>query len=56
MVPMAVSQAEGAGVYKPLAIAFMGGLITSTVLTLLLIPLLYRIVVPERSPEAETAT
>lgn len=56
MVPMAVSQAEGAGIYKPLAIAFMGGLITSTVLTLLLIPLLYRIVVPDRSPKADTAT
>ena len=48
MLPMAISQAEGAGVYKPLAIAFMGGLVTSTILTLLLIPLLYRLLVREK--------
>jgi HAE1 family hydrophobic/amphiphilic exporter-1 len=48
MLPMAVSQAEGSAVYKPLAIAFMGGLVTSTVLTLVLIPVLYRIVVRSR--------
>jgi HAE1 family hydrophobic/amphiphilic exporter-1 len=45
MLPMALSQAEGSDVYKPLAIAFMGGLVTSTILTLILIPVLYRIVV-----------
>lgn len=49
MLPMAVSQAEGAEVYKPLAIAFMGGLVTSTILTLLLIPLLYRLLVREKA-------
>ena len=54
MLPMAVSQAEGSAVYKPLAIAFMGGLVTSTLLTLILIPVLYRIVVRSRPapPEA----
>lgn len=41
MAPMALSRAEGSDVYKPLAIAFMGGLFTSTVLTLVLIPVLY---------------
>jgi HAE1 family hydrophobic/amphiphilic exporter-1 len=55
MLPMAVSQAEGSDVYKPLAIAFMGGLVTSTVLALVLIPLLYRIFVRETRPgEHET--
>jgi HAE1 family hydrophobic/amphiphilic exporter-1 len=44
MVPMAVSNAEGSDVYKPLAIAFMGGLLTSTFLTLYFVPLLYLIV------------
>jgi HAE1 family hydrophobic/amphiphilic exporter-1 len=56
MLPMAVSQAEGSAVYKPLAIAFMGGLITSTVLTLVLIPLLYRIFVREREPAQSEAS
>jgi len=54
MLPMAVSQAEGSDVYKPLAVAFMGGLVTSTLLTLILIPVLYRIVVRSKptAPEA----
>ncbi|MFH1730686.1 MAG: efflux RND transporter permease subunit [Planctomycetota bacterium] len=49
MLPMAISRAEGADVYKPLAIAFMGGLVTSTILTLLLVPLLYRLLVREKA-------
>ena len=53
MLPMAVSQAEGAGVYRPLAVAFMGGLVTSTLLTLVLIPLLYRVLV-RAQPAKET--
>lgn len=43
MLPMAVSNVEGSDVYKPLAIAFMGGLVTSTFLTLYFVPLLYLI-------------
>ena len=51
MVPMALSRAEGADVYKPLAVAFMGGLVTSTILTLVLIPVLYRLVVRGKPAE-----
>jgi cobalt-zinc-cadmium resistance protein CzcA len=40
-VPMATSQATGAEVQRPLATVVIGGLITSTVLTLYLLPLLY---------------
>ena len=43
MLPMAVSTAEGSDVYKPLAIAFMGGLVSSTFMTLYFVPLLYLI-------------
>jgi len=50
MAPMALSSAEGADVYKPLAVAFMGGLVTSTILTLVLIPVLYRLVVRDKPP------
>jgi cobalt-zinc-cadmium resistance protein CzcA len=41
-IPMAVSQGAGAEVQRPLASVVIGGLITSTVLTLFVLPLLYR--------------
>ena len=40
-LPMAVSQGTGAEVQRPLATVVIGGLITSTVLTLLVLPALY---------------
>lgn len=41
-VPMALSQGAGAEVQRPLASVVIGGLITSTLLTLFVLPLLYR--------------
>ena len=43
-VPMAVATSAGAEVQRPLATVVIGGLIVSTVLTLLVIPAFYRIV------------
>ncbi len=40
-VPMAISTSAGAEVQKPLATVVIGGLITSTLLTLILLPLTY---------------
>jgi cobalt-zinc-cadmium resistance protein CzcA len=40
-LPMALSHGTGAEVQRPLATVVIGGLITSTVLTLLLLPMLY---------------
>jgi cobalt-zinc-cadmium resistance protein CzcA len=40
-VPMALSHGTGAEVQRPLATVVIGGLITSTILTLLLLPMLY---------------
>jgi cobalt-zinc-cadmium resistance protein CzcA len=42
-LPMAVSASAGAEVQKPLATVVIGGLITATLLTLLVLPLLYLI-------------
>jgi heavy metal efflux system protein len=42
-VPMALATGTGAEVQKPLATVVIGGLVTSTVLTLVVIPALYRI-------------
>ena len=41
MVPMAVSQSEGAEIWRPMGIAVIGGLTFSTLLTLLFVPTLY---------------
>ena len=40
-LPMAISSSAGAEVQRPLATAVIGGLITSTILTLIILPLLY---------------
>jgi HAE1 family hydrophobic/amphiphilic exporter-1 len=41
LLPMAISNQEGANLWSPLAITVMGGLISSTLLTLLIIPSVY---------------
>jgi HAE1 family hydrophobic/amphiphilic exporter-1 len=41
VVPMAVSSGEGAEIYAPLGQAIAGGLLTSTLITLFIIPVLY---------------
>lgn len=43
-MPMAISQGSGAEVQKPLATVVIGGLITSTLLTLLVLPCLYIVI------------
>lgn len=43
-VPMAIATSAGAEVQRPLATVVIGGLIVSTVLTLLIIPVFYRMV------------
>jgi cobalt-zinc-cadmium resistance protein CzcA len=42
-LPMAISQGAGAEVQKPLATVVIGGLVSATVLTLLVLPVLYSI-------------
>ncbi len=48
-VPMAISTGTGAEVQRPLATVVVGGLISSTVLTLLVLPALYRIFEPDQN-------
>ncbi|HIW37218.1 MAG TPA: efflux RND transporter permease subunit [Candidatus Treponema faecavium] len=43
VVPMAVARGEGAEIYAPLGQAIAGGLLTSTLITLFIIPVLYYI-------------
>ena len=53
-IPMAVSHGAGAEVQRPLATVVIGGLITSTLLTLLVLPSLYQWL--EERRESRTAT
>lgn len=43
-IPMAIATGTGAEVQRPLATVVIGGILSSTVLTLLVLPLLYRLV------------
>jgi cobalt-zinc-cadmium resistance protein CzcA len=43
-LPMAISQGAGAEVQKPLATVVIGGLCSSTILTLLVLPAVYALV------------
>jgi cobalt-zinc-cadmium resistance protein CzcA len=46
-LPMAISTSTGAEVQRPLATVVIGGLVTSTLLTLFLLPVLYRLFAPK---------
>ncbi len=43
MLPLALSQSEGSEMWRPMAVTVIGGLTVSTILTLLVIPVLYAV-------------
>jgi HAE1 family hydrophobic/amphiphilic exporter-1 len=49
-LPLALSGGEGAEIRAPMAITVIGGLLVSTVLTLLVIPVVYNLL--DRKPDA----
>jgi heavy metal efflux system protein len=50
-IPMAISQGAGAEVQRPLATVVVGGLISSTILTLIVLPVLYGIFYKHTNPK-----
>jgi heavy metal efflux system protein len=52
-VPMAVNVGAGSEVQRPLATVVIGGIISSTILTLLVLPALYRLVHGREEPQPE---
>ncbi|MGN6135941.1 MAG: efflux RND transporter permease subunit, partial [Aureliella sp.] len=54
-LPMAVSTSDGAEIQRPLATVVIGGLITSTLLTCVVLPAIYPWFVPSRKAPLETA-
>lgn len=55
LVPMALGWGEGAEVRAPMAITVIGGMVLSTALTLVIIPVLYEAVSGKPSPEPDPA-
>lgn len=49
-VPMALATGTGAEVQKPLATVVIGGLVTATLLTLIVLPALYKLSAPKERP------
>jgi len=54
-VPMAIAHGAGAEVQRPLATVVIGGIITSTFLTLVLLPVLYEWLEQKKSKETKGA-
>ena len=56
MLPLALSTGEGSEMWKPMGISIIGGLTFSTAITLIIVPVVYRIVVrrTERRKKKET--
>ena len=53
-LPMALATGIGAEVQRPLATVVIGGILTATALTLVVLPVLCRMTFPSKSAEAET--
>jgi heavy metal efflux system protein len=54
-IPMALSEGAGAEVQRPLATVVIGGVITSTLLTLIVLPTLYELIERRADDDAATA-
>jgi cobalt-zinc-cadmium resistance protein CzcA len=54
-LPMAISSTAGAEVQRPLATVVIGGLISATLLTLLVLPVLYILFTKNHSPKMQTS-
>jgi cobalt-zinc-cadmium resistance protein CzcA len=54
-IPMAISTSAGAEVQRPLATVVIGGIISSTVLGLTVLPVLLRLLVSKKLEENEAA-
>jgi cobalt-zinc-cadmium resistance protein CzcA len=55
LVPLVFAEGPGSEIQRPLAIVVIGGLISSTLLTLLILPIIYRRFNKVATPQAELA-
>ena len=56
MLPMAVTSEGQASLVQPIAVAVLGGLLSSTLVTLLLIPVLYSLIMKKRPKKTKAST
>ncbi len=56
MLPMAIALNDGGEIQAPMGRAIIGGVITSTLLTLVVVPVLYSYLVRDKKPAAKAAT
>ncbi len=55
MVPMALGTGEGGELQAPLGRVVVGGMVTGTLITLIVIPLIFRFLIPERAVNSASA-
>jgi Cu/Ag efflux pump CusA len=55
MLPLALAFNDGGEIQAPMGRAIIGGVITSTLLTLVVVPVIYSFVVRERKPSVRPA-
>jgi len=55
MLPLALALDEGGEIQAPMGRAIIGGVITSTLLTLIVVPVLYSYLVRDRKPKVASA-
>jgi multidrug efflux pump subunit AcrB len=55
MLPMAIAFNQGGEIQAPMGRAIIGGVITSTLLTLIVVPVLYSYLVRERKPQSKVS-
>jgi multidrug efflux pump subunit AcrB len=53
MLPLALALSEGGELQAPMGRAIMGGVITSTILTLVVVPVIYSYLVRDKKPAPE---
>ncbi|MBP8042576.1 MAG: efflux RND transporter permease subunit, partial [Bacteroidales bacterium] len=53
MLPLALSTGEGSEIWKPMGIVVIGGLVFSTLVTMVIVPVVYRIVVRRTERKAK---
>jgi len=54
MLPLAMSRGDGSEIWSPMGIAVIGGLIFSTVVTLILIPVIYQMMLRKSDKRKKT--
>ncbi|GET23167.1 efflux RND transporter permease subunit [Prolixibacter denitrificans] len=55
MLPMAISGGEGAEIWRPMGISVIGGLVFSTFITMIIVPVLYAVVSKKGERDKKTA-